>query len=46
VDPSRIRENFAATSLKLTDDELDSITALESGTRIGADPAVASFTQF
>ncbi|MEW9871303.1 aldo/keto reductase [Arthrobacter sp. HS15c] len=45
VDPSRIRENFAATSLRLSDDELAAITALESGARIGSDPAVASFTQ-
>ena len=45
ADPSRIRENFAATSLTLSDDELAAITALESGARIGSDPAVASFTQ-
>ena len=45
VDSSRMRENFAATSLTLTDDELASIKALESGARIGSDPAVASFTQ-
>jgi 2,5-diketo-D-gluconate reductase A len=41
-----MRENFAATSLTLTDAELASITALESGARIGSDPAVAAFTQF
>jgi 2,5-diketo-D-gluconate reductase A len=45
VDSSRMRENFAASSLTLTDDELASITALESGARIGSDPAVASHTQ-
>ena len=45
ADPSRLRENFAASSLTLTDDELESITALESGARIGSDPAVASFSQ-
>ncbi|MCU1517488.1 MAG: aldo/keto reductase [Pseudarthrobacter sp.] len=45
ADPARLRENFAATSLTLTDDELASITALEAGARIGSDPAVAAFTQ-
>ncbi|MFC9770182.1 MULTISPECIES: aldo/keto reductase [unclassified Pseudarthrobacter] len=45
VDPGRMRENFAASSLTLSDDELAAITALESGARIGSDPAVASFTQ-
>ncbi|SDS74924.1 Aldo/keto reductase [Pseudarthrobacter equi] len=45
VNPERMRENFAASSLTLSDDELASITALESGARIGSDPAVASFTQ-
>ncbi|MHC6594328.1 aldo/keto reductase [Arthrobacter sp. C152] len=45
VNPDRIRENFAASSLALSDDELAAITALESGARIGSDPAVASFTQ-
>lgn len=42
---ARMRENFAATSLTLTDDELASITALERGARIGADPAIAAFSQ-
>jgi diketogulonate reductase-like aldo/keto reductase len=45
VDPGRIRENFAASSLTLSDDELSAISALESGARQGSDPAVASFTQ-
>lgn len=45
VDSGRMRENFAASSLVLTDQEIASITALESGARIGADPAVASFSQ-
>jgi diketogulonate reductase-like aldo/keto reductase len=45
VDSARMRENFAAASLTLTDDELASITALERGARIGSDPAVAAFTQ-
>ena len=45
VDSGRMRENFAASSLVLTDQEIASITALESGARIGSDPAVASFSQ-
>ncbi|MDQ0770907.1 2,5-diketo-D-gluconate reductase A [Pseudarthrobacter defluvii] len=45
ANPGRIRENFAASSLTLSQDELAAITALESGARIGSDPAVASFTQ-
>jgi diketogulonate reductase-like aldo/keto reductase len=44
ADSARMRENFAATSLGLTDDELASITALERGARIGSDPAVAAFS--
>jgi 2,5-diketo-D-gluconate reductase A len=42
---SRIRENFAASTLTLSSEELAAITALESGARQGSDPAVASFTQ-
>ena len=42
---ARIRENFAASALTLSDDELAAISALESGARVGADPAVAAFTQ-
>ncbi|MFF1252094.1 aldo/keto reductase [Pseudarthrobacter sp. NPDC058329] len=42
---SRIRENFAASTLTLSDEEISAITALESGARLGSDPAVASFTQ-
>ncbi|GAB3557371.1 aldo/keto reductase [Arthrobacter alkaliphilus] len=45
VRPERIRENLAAASLQLTPDELAAITALDAGGRIGADPAVASFSQ-
>jgi diketogulonate reductase-like aldo/keto reductase len=41
----RIRENFAASGLTLSSEEIASITALESGARLGSDPAVASFTQ-
>jgi diketogulonate reductase-like aldo/keto reductase len=42
---ARMRENLGATSIPLTQAEMESITALESGARIGSDPAVASFTQ-
>lgn len=45
ANPGRIRENFAASSLAMSGDELAAITALESGARIGSDPAVAAFTQ-
>ncbi|MEE2521894.1 aldo/keto reductase [Pseudarthrobacter sp. J75] len=45
ANPARIRENLAAAELTLSDDELAAITALESGARIGSDPAVAAFTQ-
>jgi 2,5-diketo-D-gluconate reductase A len=42
----RIRENLAAAAIQLTDDELAAISNLEAGYRIGADPAVAAFSQF
>ena len=45
ADSSRMRENFGAADLSLTESELAAITALEAGARIGSDPAVASFTQ-
>ncbi|MBT1002595.1 aldo/keto reductase [Paenarthrobacter sp. DKR-5] len=45
ADSGRMRQNLAAAALTLTSDELASITALESGNRIGADPATAAFTQ-
>jgi 2,5-diketo-D-gluconate reductase A len=45
VDPHRLRENLAAAEITLSRDELDLITALDSGARIGADPAEAAFTQ-
>lgn len=44
-DSTRMRENLAAVSLTLTPAEVDEVSALESGGRIGADPAVAAFTQ-
>ncbi len=45
VHPERIRQNLAAASLQLTADEVAAISALESGARIGSDPAVAAHTQ-
>ena len=45
VHPHRMRENLAAAEITLSQDELDAITALDSGARIGADPAEAAFTQ-
>ena len=45
ADPARMRENLAAAALSLTPAEIAEITALESGTRTGADPAVAAFSQ-
>lgn len=46
VHAERMQENFAAAAIELSDAELGSITALEAGSRIGSDPAVAAFTQF
>src|SRR5450756_430606 len=37
----RMRENLAAVEITLSRDEMEAITALESGARIGADPAQA-----
>lgn len=45
VSPERMRENLAASRIKLSSADLARISALETGTRIGADPAVAAFTQ-
>lgn len=42
---ARMRENLGAASIQLTPAEMESITALEAGARIGSDPAVAAFTQ-
>ncbi|WGW11027.1 aldo/keto reductase [Saxibacter everestensis] len=46
VTPERIVSNIDVFDFELTADELAAITALESGNRIGADPATAAFTQF
>ncbi|MBT2597633.1 aldo/keto reductase [Arthrobacter sp. ISL-72] len=45
ADSQRMRENLGAVALSLTPAELAEITALESGARGGADPAVAAFSQ-
>ena len=41
----RMLENLAATEVTISRDEMDTITALDSSARIGADPAKAAFTQ-
>jgi diketogulonate reductase-like aldo/keto reductase len=38
-------ENLAAAEITLDRDELDAITALDAGARIGTDPAEAAHTQ-
>jgi diketogulonate reductase-like aldo/keto reductase len=45
IHPHRMRENLAAAEITLNPDELDAITALDSGARIGPDPAEAAHTQ-
>jgi 2,5-diketo-D-gluconate reductase A len=45
ADTARMRENLGAAALPLTPAEIAQITALESGARAGADPAVAAFSQ-
>lgn len=41
----RMRENLAAAALALTQEEISAIDALDSDSRIGADPATAAFSQ-
>lgn len=41
----RMVENLAAASLRLSDDELAALTALDSDQRIGGDPATFAMTQ-
>jgi 2,5-diketo-D-gluconate reductase A len=38
VTPARIAENFDVFDFELTDEQLDSIAALDAGTRLGPDP--------
>ena len=42
---NRMSENLAAAEITLDRDELDAITALDAGARIGTDPAEAVHTQ-
>ena len=44
-DRARMRENLGAVTLPLTPAEIAEISALESGARAGADPAVAAHSQ-
>jgi len=41
----RLAENLAARDLRLTDEQMGAITALEAGNRIGGDPATFALTQ-
>ena len=43
--PGRMRENLEAAAFNLTPAETESINLLETGSRIGSDPATASHTQ-
>lgn len=45
ADSKRMRENLAATGVTLSAEELAAVGSLESGQRIGADPATAAFSQ-
>jgi 2,5-diketo-D-gluconate reductase A len=45
VSRARMRENLESAALTLTPEDVASVSALESGTRIGADPALAAFSQ-
>ena len=43
--PDRMRENLGAAEVSLASDEMDAVTALDRGSRVGADPATAAFSQ-
>jgi len=43
--PDRMRENLGAAEISLGRDEMDAVTALDRGSRVGADPAKAAFSQ-
>lgn len=43
VTPARIEENFDVFGFELTDDQMRDISALDDGTRTGADPATFAF---
>lgn len=44
--PERIASNLDVFDLELSDQEMAAVSALESGQRLGADPATAAFTQY
>ncbi|HLJ66518.1 MAG TPA: aldo/keto reductase [Chloroflexota bacterium] len=44
TNPGRIRENFAIFDFELSGEEMDAISALDRGVRLGADPNTADFT--
>lgn len=44
--PARMRENLAAANISLGAADLEAISALEDGSRVGGDPAVAAHSQF
>ncbi|UFU07358.1 aldo/keto reductase [Ruania halotolerans] len=43
VTPSRIAENFAASTVSLSDEDMTTIATLDAGTRYGGDPDTANF---
>ncbi|HEV7169323.1 MAG TPA: aldo/keto reductase [Micrococcaceae bacterium] len=45
ADSGRMRQNLAAANIGLSAADVEAISALESGARIGSDPATAAFTQ-
>jgi len=45
VNPDRIRSNFDLDGFQLSDDEMASISALESGNRVGGDPRTFALSQ-
>ncbi len=42
VTPSRIAENFDSTAFELSDEDMAAIGAMDTGTRLGPDPAVVN----
>jgi diketogulonate reductase-like aldo/keto reductase len=43
--PDRMRENLGAAAVSLDSDDMEAVTALDRGSRLGADPATAAFSQ-
>ncbi|MCC3271300.1 aldo/keto reductase [Arthrobacter zhangbolii] len=46
ADSARMRENLAAAQLDLAQEDLDVLDGLDEGSRLGADPATADFSQY